>query len=70
VLLAVSVAYHYYDGSLMNNVQRIPPGMEFHHIAPHDADADTEVDGLKDSNANPDPPIWSEVQVTSIFSSF
>ncbi|KAJ8429958.1 hypothetical protein Cgig2_015688 [Carnegiea gigantea] len=64
----VSVAYHYYDGSLMNNAQRIPPGMEFHHIAPHDADADTEVDGLKDSNANPDPPIWSEVQIMRFLS--
>lgn len=47
------------------NMQRIPPGMEFHHIAPHDADMDTDFDGHFDSNANPDPPIWSEVRGTS-----
>lgn len=45
-------------------MQRIPPGMEFHHIAPQDADMDTDIDGHKDSNANPDPPIWSEVSGT------
>lgn len=38
--------------------------MEFHHIAPQDADMDTDIDGHKDSNANPDPPIWSEVSGT------
>ena len=35
--------------------------MEFHHIAPHDADMEADFDGHKDGNANPDPPMWSEV---------
>lgn len=48
-------------GRFMPRMARIPPGMEFHHIAPQDADMDTDIDGHKDSNANPDPPIWSEI---------
>ncbi|XP_057522817.1 sucrose-phosphate synthase [Amaranthus tricolor] len=48
-------------GRFMPRMARIPPGMEFHHIAPNDADMDTDIDGHKDSNANPDPPIWSEI---------
>ncbi|XP_021738914.1 sucrose-phosphate synthase [Chenopodium quinoa] len=48
-------------GRFMPRMARIPPGMEFHHIAPHDVDMETDLDGHKDSNANPDPPIWSEI---------
>lgn len=48
-------------GRFMPRMARIPPGMEFHHIVPHDADLDSEIDGHKDSNANPDPSIWSEI---------
>ena len=38
----------------------IPPGMEFHHIEPHDGDMDTETEANEDGKA-PDPPIWTEV---------
>ncbi|KAL2939924.1 Sucrose-phosphate synthase [Bienertia sinuspersici] len=48
-------------GRFMPRMARIPPGMEFHHIAPHDADMETDLDGHKDGNANPDPPMWSEI---------
>ncbi|KAK9699926.1 hypothetical protein RND81_08G204600 [Saponaria officinalis] len=48
-------------GRFMPRMSRIPPGMEFHHIIPHDADIDAELDGHKDDNANSDPVIWSEI---------
>ncbi|KAH9623832.1 hypothetical protein KSS87_004144 [Heliosperma pusillum] len=48
-------------GRFMPRMARIPPGMEFHHIAPHDADMDADLDGHKDDKANPDPFIWSEI---------
>lgn len=41
--------------------------MEFNHIAPEDADMDTDIDGHKESNANPDPVIWSEVSGNPLF---
>lgn len=37
--------------------------MEFHHIIPHDGDADGEGERHDDSSTSPDPPIWSEVMV-------
>lgn len=44
--------------------------MEFHHIVPHDVDADG--DGARDGEdpQSPDPPIWSEVQCSLIISLF
>lgn len=45
-----------------NIAQVIPPGMEFNHIVPHDADVDGDAEGSEENNpATPDPPIWSEV---------
>ncbi|XP_073062542.1 probable sucrose-phosphate synthase 1 [Primulina eburnea] len=38
----------------------IPPGMEFHHIVPHDGDMDTEPEANTDGKS-PDPAIWAEV---------
>lgn len=38
----------------------IPPGMEFHHIVPHDGDMDNETEANEDGKS-PDPPIWTEV---------
>lgn len=35
--------------------------MEFHHIVPHDADMDGEMERSEDGPGSPDPPIWSEV---------
>lgn len=34
--------------------------MEFHHIVPHDADMEREIEG-DDNPESPDPPVWSEV---------
>ncbi|XP_010241591.1 PREDICTED: probable sucrose-phosphate synthase 1 [Nelumbo nucifera] len=48
-------------GRFMPRMVIIPPGMEFHHIVPHDGDMDGEVEGNEDSPASPDPPIWSEI---------
>ncbi|KAJ0989509.1 hypothetical protein J5N97_007865 [Dioscorea zingiberensis] len=48
-------------GRFMPRMFIIPPGMEFHHIAPHDGDTDGEVEGNEDNAASPDPPIWSEI---------
>lgn len=42
-------------------MQTIPPGMEFHHIVPHDGDIEGEPEGNLDHPAPQDPPIWSEV---------
>ncbi|KAL9267329.1 Sucrose-phosphate synthase-like protein [Drosera capensis] len=38
----------------------IPPGMEFNHIVPHDADMDGDAEA-HDENTSSDPPIWSEI---------
>ncbi|KAA8522973.1 hypothetical protein F0562_009396 [Nyssa sinensis] len=48
-------------GRFMPRMVVIPPGMEFHHIVPHDADMDVEMEGNEDNPATPDPPIWSEI---------
>ncbi|XP_042055373.1 probable sucrose-phosphate synthase 1 [Salvia splendens] len=47
-------------GRFMPRTAVIPPGMEFHHIEPHDGDMDTETEGNEDGKA-PDPPIWTEI---------
>lgn len=47
-----------------SSLQIIPPGMEFHHIVPHDGDMDGETEANEDHPTSPDPPIWSEVLVT------
>ncbi|MBA0797347.1 hypothetical protein Gohar_008056 [Gossypium harknessii] len=39
----------------------IPPGMEFHHIVPHDGDMDGDVERNEENSTSPDPPIWSEI---------
>nr|AVH87204.1 sucrose-phosphate synthase 2 [Litchi chinensis] len=48
-------------GRFMPRMVVIPPGMEFHHIVPHDGDMDGEVEKNEDNPASPDPPIWSEI---------
>lgn len=48
-------------GRFMPRMVVIPPGMEFHHIIPHDGDADGEGERHDDSSTSPDPPIWSEI---------
>ncbi|GMH20576.1 hypothetical protein Nepgr_022417 [Nepenthes gracilis] len=48
-------------GRFMPRMVIIPPGMEFHHIVPHDGDMDGEADGNEDHPASPDPPIWAEI---------
>ncbi|XP_010250236.1 PREDICTED: probable sucrose-phosphate synthase 1 [Nelumbo nucifera] len=48
-------------GRFMPRMVIIPPGMEFHHIIPHDGEIDGEVEGNEDNPASPDPPIWSEI---------
>ncbi|RAL37291.1 unnamed protein product [Cuscuta campestris] len=47
-------------GRFMPRMNVIPPGMEFHHIVPHEGDIDFETDGAEDGKA-PDPPIWTEI---------
>ncbi|THG23870.1 hypothetical protein TEA_000887 [Camellia sinensis var. sinensis] len=42
-------------------VQVMPPGMEFHHIVPHDGDAEGETEANEDQPASPEPPIWPEI---------
>ncbi|KAL0842930.1 hypothetical protein Bca101_016175 [Brassica carinata] len=44
-------------GRFMPRMVVIPPGMEFHHIVPHDVDAD----GDDEDPQSADPPIWSEI---------
>nr|QHZ00908.1 sucrose phosphate synthase 1 [Paeonia lactiflora] len=49
-------------GRFMPRMVVIPPGMEFHHIVPHDGDVDGETtEGDDDHPNSPDPPIWSEI---------
>ncbi|KAK6945156.1 Sucrose phosphatase-like domain [Dillenia turbinata] len=48
-------------GRFMPRMVIIPPGMEFHHIVPHDGDIDGEIEGNEDHPSSPDPPIWSEI---------
>ncbi|OUZ99836.1 Glycosyl transferase [Macleaya cordata] len=48
-------------GRFMPRMVIIPPGMEFHHIDPHDGDMDGESEGNEDHPASPDPHIWSEI---------
>ncbi|MED6205143.1 hypothetical protein PIB30_015265 [Stylosanthes scabra] len=48
-------------GRFMPRMAIIPPGMEFHHIAPQDGDLDGELEGNLDHPAPQDPPIWSEI---------
>ncbi|XP_048331339.1 probable sucrose-phosphate synthase 1 isoform X3 [Ziziphus jujuba] len=45
-------------GRFMPRMVVIPPGMEFHHIVPHDGDIDGEVERNEDG---PAPPIWAEI---------
>ncbi|CAI9100887.1 OLC1v1038075C1 [Oldenlandia corymbosa var. corymbosa] len=47
-------------GRFMPRMAVIPPGMEFHHIVPHDGDIDGETEGNEDGKS-PDPPIWGEI---------
>ncbi|KAF5934903.1 hypothetical protein HYC85_026032 [Camellia sinensis] len=49
-------------------VQVMPPGMEFHHIVPHDGDAEGETEANEDQPASPEPPIWPEVPIMRFFS--
>ncbi|KAK4797664.1 hypothetical protein SAY86_029990 [Trapa natans] len=48
-------------GRFMPHMVIIPPGMEFHHIIPHDGDMDGDADGNEDLPTVPDPPIWFEI---------
>ncbi|CAL9028081.1 unnamed protein product [Prunus brigantina] len=48
-------------GRFMPRMVIIPPGMEFHHIVPHDGDMDGETEANEDHPTSPDPPIWSEI---------
>ncbi|KAL3532289.1 hypothetical protein ACH5RR_005810 [Cinchona calisaya] len=47
-------------GRYMPRMAVIPPGMEFHHIVPHDGDMDGETEGNEDGKS-PDPHIWAEI---------
>lgn len=48
-------------GRFMPRMVVIPPGMEFHHIVPHEGDMDFETEGNEEHPASPDPPIWAEI---------
>ncbi|XP_047309152.1 probable sucrose-phosphate synthase [Impatiens glandulifera] len=48
-------------GRFMPRMVVIPPGMEFHHIVPHDGDMDNEAEGNEEHPTTPDLPIWSEI---------
>ncbi|CAH8391443.1 unnamed protein product [Eruca vesicaria subsp. sativa] len=48
-------------GRFMPRMVVIPPGMEFHHIVPHDVDGDGEGGRDGEDPQSPDPPIWSEI---------
>ncbi|KAB2024883.1 hypothetical protein ES319_D06G116300v1 [Gossypium barbadense] len=47
-------------GRFMPRMVVIPPGMEFHHIVPHEGDMDGDAE-RNEEDPTPDPPIWSEV---------
>lgn len=48
-------------GRFMPRMAVIPPGMEFHHIVPHEGDLDGEPEVNEDGKKSPDPPIWGEI---------
>lgn len=48
-------------GKFMPRMAIIPPGMEFHNIAPQDGDMDGEMEGNDDHPTTQDPPIWTEI---------
>ncbi|CAI0629411.1 unnamed protein product [Linum tenue] len=48
-------------GRFMPRMAVIPPGMEFHHIVPHDGDIEGEAEGNDDHPTSPEPPIWPEI---------
>lgn len=48
-------------GRFMPKMVIIPPGMEFHHIEPHDGDIDGICEGNEYKPASADPPIWAEI---------
>ncbi|CAN1146695.1 Probable sucrose-phosphate synthase 1 [Linum perenne] len=48
-------------GRFMPRMAVIPPGMEFHHIVPHDGDVEGETDGNDDHPTTPEPSIWPEI---------
>ncbi|KAK8286565.1 hypothetical protein V6Z12_D08G304500 [Gossypium hirsutum] len=50
-------------GRFMPRMVVIPPGMEFHHIVPHDGDMDGDVERNEENSTSPDPPIWSETLI-------
>ncbi|CAH2057253.1 unnamed protein product [Thlaspi arvense] len=50
-------------GRFMPRMAVIPPGMEFHHIVPHEGDMDGETEGSEDQPTSPDPPIWFETLI-------
>ncbi|KAG9138668.1 hypothetical protein Leryth_018558 [Lithospermum erythrorhizon] len=47
-------------GRFMPRMVVIPPGMEFHHIVPHEFDMDGEAEGNEDGKS-PDPTIWGDI---------
>ncbi|XP_074281153.1 putative sucrose-phosphate synthase [Silene latifolia] len=48
-------------GRFMPRMVVIPPGMEFHHIVPHEGDMDGETEENEEHPTSPDPPIWTEI---------
>ncbi|XP_065849699.1 probable sucrose-phosphate synthase 1 [Euphorbia lathyris] len=48
-------------GRFMPRMVVMPPGMEFHHIIPHDGDSDGEAERSEDNPSSHDPTIWSEI---------
>ncbi|CAO2841139.1 unnamed protein product [Amaranthus hypochondriacus] len=48
-------------GRFMPRMVIIPPGMEFHHIVPHEGDMDGEIEENEEHPTSPDPPIWAEI---------
>ncbi|KAK3436894.1 hypothetical protein EUGRSUZ_E03528 [Eucalyptus grandis] len=48
-------------GRFMPCMAIIPPGMEFHNIAPQDGNMDAEMEGNDDHPTTPDPPLWTEI---------
>uniref|UniRef100_A0A803LH47 Sucrose-phosphate synthase n=1 Tax=Chenopodium quinoa TaxID=63459 RepID=A0A803LH47_CHEQI len=47
-------------GRFMPRMVVIPPGMEFHHIVPHEVDLDGEAEEIEEHPTSP-PPIWTEI---------